>query len=144
MGVAVANALSGNQSVAVVLLDKMQEKDPNPSIEQLKKTLFAGVRPKMASDSLFAYAQKSPSAKNFDAAVRANPFDARIVSTASDWYRQKKQIGKAYQMILTALRFNEYAPELWAQYALLSLDQGLTQQGDDAEIKVKQYAAPQR
>ena len=142
LGMAVANALAGNQAVAVVLLDKMQEKKPEAAIEQLKKTLLSGARPKTKSDSLFAITLKTPSDKNFDAAVRSNPFDAKIASSTSAWYRQKKQIPKAYQIILTALRYNEYAPEIWEQYAFLSLDQGLTQQGDSAEVKVKQYASP--
>jgi len=142
LGMAVANALSGNRAVAVVLLDKMQEKQPVAAIDQLKKTLFSVVRPKTKSDSLFATTQKTPSDKNFETAVRANPFDAKIVSSASEWYRKKKQISKAYQIILVALRYNEYAPEIWAQYAFLSLEQGLTQQGDSAGEKVKQYATP--
>lgn len=142
LGMAVANALSGKQAIAVVLLDKIEGKESMAAIEQLKKTLFSGVRPKTKSDSLWQIAQKSPSDIHFNAAVRENPFEAKIVSSAAAWYRNKKQTGKAYQMILTALRYNEYAPELWEQYAYLSLDQGLTEQGDSGEMKVKQLASP--
>ena len=45
-------------------------------------------------------------------------------------------------MVLTAIRFNEFAPELWEQYAYLSLEQGLTEQAESGEAKVKQYALP--
>ncbi|WP_353722723.1 hypothetical protein [Dyadobacter sp. 676] len=142
IGVAVANALSGKKEVAVVLLDKIQEKEQNAAVEQLKQTLFSGTKPKSVSDSLFAVVSKSPSAGNFETAVRANPFDARIVSAASEFYRGQKQVKRAYQLVLDALRYNEYAPELWQQYAFLSLDQGLLGQAAEGEEKVRQYALP--
>ena len=140
LGMAVANALSDKQAVAVILLEKIQGQET--AIEQLKKTLFSGARPKMKADSLFGVASGSPSDKNFDLAVRENPFDAKIVAGASEWYRRKKQTKKAYDMVLTAIRFNEFAPELWEQYAYLSLEQGLTEQAESGEAKVKQYALP--
>ncbi|TDE08840.1 hypothetical protein [Dyadobacter psychrotolerans] len=142
LGTAVANALSDKQAVAVILLEKIQGKESAAAIDQLKKTLFSGIKPKMKSDSLLAITIKSPSDKNFDQAVRDNPFDAKIVAGASEWYRRKKQTKKAYDMVLTALRFNEYAPELWEQYTFLSLEQGLTEQAANGEAKVKQYALP--
>lgn len=142
IGMAVANALSDKKEVAVVLLDKIQDKEPNAAVEQLKQSLFSGARPKSITDSLFAVVSKSPTAQNIQSAVRANPFDARIVSAASEYYRGKKQVKQAYQLVLDALRYNEYAPELWEQYALLSLEQGLLGQAAEGEAKVKQYALP--
>lgn len=142
IGMAVANALSGKKEVAVILLDKMQDKEQNAAVEQLKQTLFLGTRPKSVADSLFAVASKSPSAQNIQNAVRANPFDARIVSAASEFYRGKKQQKEAYQLVLDALRYNEYAPELWEQYAFLNLEQGLLGQAAEGEQKVRQYALP--
>ncbi|MCF0071780.1 hypothetical protein LZD49_14980 [Dyadobacter sp. CY261] len=142
IGMAVANALSGKKEVAVVLLDKMQGQEQNAAVEQLKQTLFSGAKPKSAADSLFALISKSPSVPNLEKAVSANPFDARIVSAASDFYRSKKQVKRAYQLVLDALRYNEYAPELWEQYALLNLDQGLLGQAAEGEEKVKQYGLP--
>jgi tetratricopeptide (TPR) repeat protein len=142
LGMAVANALSGNEAVAGILLEKIQEKEPAADIEQLKTTLFSGTKPKMKADSLFKVARQSPSDHNFDLAVRENPFSGEIVAAAADWFRQKKQTVKAYQMVITALRFNDYSPEIWEQYAYLSLDQGLTEQADAAEEKVRQYALP--
>lgn len=142
LGMAVANALSDKKEVAVVLLDKIQDKEQRAAVEQLKQTLFSGVKPKSATDSLFAVVSKSPSAQNIQNAVRANPFDARIVSAASEFYRGKKQVKQAYQLVLDALRYNEYAPELWEQYAFLSLEQGLLGQAKEGEEKVNQYALP--
>jgi Tfp pilus assembly protein PilF len=142
IGMAVANALSDKKEVAVVLLDKIQDKEQNAAVEQLKQSLFSGVKPKSVTDSLFAVVSKTPSAQNIQNAVRANPFDARIVSAASEFYRGKKQVKQAYQLVLDALRYNEYAPELWEQYAFLSLEQGLLGQAAEGEAKVKQYALP--
>lgn len=142
IGMAVANALSDKKEVAVVLLDKIQDKEQNAAVEQLKQTLFSGVKPKSVTDSLFAVVSKSPSAQNIQNAVRANPFDARIVSAASEFYRSKKQVKQGYQLVLDALRYNEYAPELWEQYAFLNLEQGLLGQAAEGEEKVRQYALP--
>ncbi|MCE7068632.1 tetratricopeptide repeat protein [Dyadobacter sp. CY326] len=142
IGMAVANALSDKQAVAVVLLDKLQEKQPSAAIAQLKQTLFSGVKPKSPADSLLKVAKRSPSDKNFDNAIRVNPFDEHVIAAASAFYRQKKATAKAYKIVLNALRYNEYAPQLWEQYAYLSLEQGLIGQGNEGEQKVRQYALP--
>nr|WP_295929227.1 hypothetical protein [uncultured Dyadobacter sp.] len=142
IGMAVANALSNKKEVAVVLLDKIQEQEKSAAIDQLKQTLFSGIKPKSSSDSLFLVVTKAPSGPNFEKALRANPFDARIVAAASEFYRGKKQVKEAYGKVLDALRYNEYAPELWEQYAFLSLQQGLLGQAAEGEEKVKQYALP--
>lgn len=142
IGMAVANALSDKKEVAVVMLDKIQSQEKSEAIEQLKQTLFSGVKPKSSSDSLFSMVSKTPSEANFERALNANPFDARIVSAASEFYRGKKQVKQAYKKVLDALRYNEYASELWEQYAFLSLEQGLLGQAAEGEEKVKQYALP--
>ncbi|SEJ82959.1 hypothetical protein SAMN05216327_12258 [Dyadobacter sp. SG02] len=142
LGMAVANALADKKEIAVILLDKAQEKEKNAALDQLKQALFSGVKPRTVTDSLFALVSKTPSAQNIQNAVRANPFDARIVSAASEFYRSKKEVKQAYQLVLDALRYNEYAPGLWEQYALLSLEQGLLGQAAEGEEKVKQYALP--
>lgn len=142
IGMAVANALSDKKEVAVVLLDKVQEKEKSAAIEKLKQTLFSGAKPKSLADSLLQIAKRSPSDKNFDNAVHINPFDENIVAAASAHFRQKKLTAKAYKLVLDALRYNEYAPQLWEQYAYLSLEQGLIGQGNEGEEKVRQYALP--
>ena len=63
------------------------------------------------------------------------------MSAASEYLRGRKQVSKAYKIVLNALRYNEYAPELWEQYAYLSLEQGLIGQGNEGEMKVKQWAS---
>jgi tetratricopeptide (TPR) repeat protein len=142
LGMAIAHALSGNDAVAVILLDKLQEKQPAISLDPLRKTLLSGTRPMSKADSLITVAKKSNRDSDYDLAVKANPFSGKAVSAAADWYRQKKQIPKAYNMVVNALRLNDYAPELWEQYAYLSLAQGLTEQAESGEEKVKQYALP--
>jgi Tfp pilus assembly protein PilF len=142
LGMAIANALSGNEAVASLMLDKLQEKQPATSMEPLRKTLLSAKQPVSKADSLLATAQKSGKDSDYDAAVRENPFSGKVVATTAAWYRQKKQIPKAYGLVVTALRFNDYASELWEQYAYLSLAQGLTDQADTGETKVKQYALP--
>ncbi len=142
IGMAVANSLSGKEAVAGILLDKIQENQPIEAIDQLRKALFSGAKPQLRADSLLQLAQKSPSDTHFDRAVRENPFNAKTVAAASGWFRQKNQNGKAYRIVIDALRFNEMAPEIWEQYAYLSLAMGLTDQADNAESKVRQYAPP--
>jgi hypothetical protein len=142
IGMAVANALSDKKEIAVILLDKIQGKEKSTAVEQLKQTLFSGAKPIPIGDSLIQVVRRSPSDQNFANAVKSNPFDADIVSAASEYFRKKKQTTKAYKMVLDALRFNEYAPQLWEQYAYLSLEQGLVSQGNEGEAKVQQYATP--
>lgn len=142
LGMVVANALAGKDAVAGILLEKIQETQPVAAIEQLRKTLFSAVKPVSRADSLLQVARKEPSESNFARAVQENPFSATTVSAAATWYRQKKQTAKAYQMVIEALRFNEYAPEIWEQYAYLSLDMGLLDQAETGESKVKQFGLP--
>ncbi|MCE6990732.1 hypothetical protein [Dyadobacter sp. CY323] len=142
IGMAVANALSNKKEIAVILLDKLQEKESNPAVEQLKQTLLSGVSLKTASDSLLLVATKNPSDVTMSQLVRANPFNAKAVAAASSYFRNKKQPTKAYKLVIDALRYNEYAPEIWEQYAYLSLDQGLLTQAAEGDEKVRQYAEP--
>ncbi|KAA0994021.1 hypothetical protein FXO21_11140 [Dyadobacter sp. UC 10] len=140
IGMAVANALYDKREVAAILLDKIQEKENNPAIENLKQSLFSGVRPKTPGDSLLKTALQSPTDESFQKAIDINPFNAQTVSAASVYFRGKKQTDKAYKLVLNALAYNEYDARLWEQYAYLSLEQGLTGQAKEGEEKVKQYA----
>jgi tetratricopeptide (TPR) repeat protein len=141
IGQAVANAFSDKGIITAVLLDRLQEKEKDPSIEQLKNTLLTSKRPMTKSDTLLAAALKKPSVGNFDMAVGSNPFDENIVTAASEYFSQKGQTKKAYDMVLTALSMNVSAPRLWEQYALLSLEQGLLGQADEGEAQVKEFAS---
>jgi hypothetical protein len=142
IGMAVANALYDKKEVAVILLDKIEKPENRVAIENLKQNLFSGVKPKSLTDSLLAVAVRAPSDANFEKLVKANPFDAKGISATSEFLRNKKQIDKAYKIVLNALAYNEYDPGLWQQYAYLSLEQGLTGQAGEGENKVKQYATP--
>ncbi len=66
LGQAVGYALSGQQAIGGILLEKLQEKEKNPALQNLQTTLASIRAPKTKADSLFAIAQKSPSEKNFD------------------------------------------------------------------------------
>ena len=140
LGQAVGYALSGQQAIGGLLLERMQEKEPNAALQKLQSSLVSIKPPKTKADSLFVIAQKSPSDKNYAAAIHANPFDAKIVSAAANYFRQKKQIPRAYRIVLDALKFNDRASLLWEEYTILSLLQGLTGQADEGEAQVKELA----
>ncbi|WP_254561424.1 hypothetical protein [Dyadobacter diqingensis] len=142
LGQAVGYALSGQQAIGGLLLQRMQEKEPNPALQKLQGSLMTIKPPQTRADSLFATAQKIPSDKNFDAAIHANPFDAKIVAAAASYYGQKKQVSKAYKIVLDAMKFNDRAPLLWQQYTILSLQQGLTGQADEGEAQVRELSSP--
>jgi len=142
LGQAVAYALSGQQAIGGLLLERMQEKEPNAALQKLQNSLMTIKLPKNRADSLFALAQKSPSDKRYLDAVHANPFDAKIVSSAARYLSQKKQIATAYKIVLDALKFNDRAALLWQEYTILSLQQGLTGQADEGEAQVKELSSP--
>ncbi len=139
IGQAIANALSDKGIITTVLLDKLQEKEKDPAIDQLKSTLFSGAKPRSDMDSLLAVATKSPSDRNYTAAIRSNPFNEQIVSAASAYYRQQKQTNKAYKIVLDAMRFNDTSALIWEQYTYLSLEQGLLDQASEGEAQVKEF-----
>lgn len=141
LGQAVGYALSGQQAIGGLLLQRMQEKEPNPALLQLQNALSEIKPPLTIADSLFSIARKTPSDKNFDGAVFANPFHAGIASAAAEYYTGKKQIAKAYKIILNAMTFNDRAALLWEQYTILSLRQGLTGQADEGEAQVKELSS---
>jgi Tfp pilus assembly protein PilF len=142
LGQAVGYALSGQQAIGGLLLERMQEKQPNPALLKLQNSLMSIKPPQTTADSLFRSAQRSPSEKNYNAAVHANPFNERIVSASADFFRKKKQVPRAYGMVLNALKFNDKAPLLWEEYTLLSLEQGLIGQADEGEAQVKALSSP--
>ncbi|HEV7349139.1 hypothetical protein [Telluribacter sp.] len=137
LGQAVAQALAGQGAVATILLERLQKEGPNPSVQALQESLADGVRPVGQADSLLTAARANPSAGSYERALRANPLNAGVVVSTSEYYRQQKQPTKAYQIVVDALRFNDRAAGLWAQYALLSLDMGLLEQADEGAARVE-------
>ncbi len=142
IGLAIAHAQLGNGAVAGVLVDKLQQGKPNPILEQLLETFDKKATIKTPIDSLRNITEKAPSTLNFDNALRANPFDERTVAASVIWYRKQKQTKKAYQIVITALRYNETSPIIWEQYTYLNLEQGLLTQATDGAQKVKEFANP--
>lgn len=143
LGVAIGQGLLGNPVVAGILLDELQQKQPQAALTPLKEALVEGnIRIQSRTDSLLKVAIKQPSAHHFDRALQSNPFEEEVVAQAASWFRQQKQTKKAYQIVIDALKFNTYAPKIWAQYAFLSLDHGLLAQAEEAEAKVRQFAEP--
>lgn len=140
IGLAIANAQLGNEAIAGVLIDKLQNVQPNPTLEKLLETFDKKAIIKMPFDSLRNIAEKSPSTFSFDNALRANPFDEKTVAEAAVWYRKQKQTKKAYQIVINALRYNETSPIIWEQYTYLNLEQGLLTQASDGAQKVKEFA----
>ncbi len=143
LGLAIAHSLSGNVEVGAIVLEKLRESEvADDQIATLQEQLGRLTKPVTASDSLLKIALKAPTAEAFGKAVRSNPFDPAIVTAAADYYRtQQKELTKAFQLVVDALRFNEQSPELWESYALLSLDLGLTDQAEEASEKVRTYGS---
>ncbi len=140
IGLAIANGQLGNGAVAGILIDKLQQGQPNEMLGKLLETLDKGLPIKTPIDSLRNIALKSPSASHFEKALRANPFDEKTVAAAANWYRKQKQTSRAYQIVISALRFNETSPLIWEEYAYLSLEQGLLTQANEGQLKVQQFA----
>ncbi|GAB2782565.1 hypothetical protein GCM10027275_27870 [Rhabdobacter roseus] len=141
LGQAVAQQLAGQESVAAILLERLQQEAPDLAVQALRPAFFASQRPPAPADSLLTQAQASPSPQAYERALRANPFAPRVVAAASDYYLQQKQPDRAYQVVLDALRFNDRSAPLWGLYALMSLEQGLLAQAQEAADQVKERAS---
>lgn len=142
IGHAVAQSLSGNPVSGSIVLERLKESGTDSlEISRLQKAVVALVPPRNNADSLLAIARKEGTEKAFRAALRHNPYDPALVAGAAAYLSQQKSgIPKAYAVVVDALRFNENAPVLWAEYALLSLDMGLTDQAEEARGKVSKLA----
>ena len=107
----------------------------------LRKTLASGFKPRILGDSLLQVAQGTPSVATYQKALRANPFNGRIVAAVAAYLRQQKQATRAYELVVNALQFDATSPLLWEQYAYLSVEQGLLAQGEEAAEKVQQLTS---
>src|SRR5690606_2266512 len=110
LGQALANQLNGQEAVATIMLERLQQQESAPTVQALRPAFFASQASSSPADSLLARAQAAPSAEAYERALHANPFAPRVVAAAADYYQQQKQISRAYQIVLDALRFNEQAP----------------------------------
>jgi tetratricopeptide (TPR) repeat protein len=142
IGQILSNTFLGREAIAGVLIERLNEQGASAVEAQLRSTLSSGFKPSVIGDSLLRAAQAQPSALAYQRAVRANPFDGRIISVAAMYMRQQKQVAPAYQVVVNALRFNQTSPLIWEQYALLSVEQGLLGQGEEGAAKVRLLASP--
>ncbi len=140
IGQILANAFMGNEAIAGVLIERLPEQGAEAAMAPLRKTLASGFKPGVLGDSLLLVAQKVPSAANYQKALRANPFSGRIVAAAARYFRQQKQSARAYELVTEALQFNQSSSQIWEQYALLSVEQGLLAQSEEGVEKVEQLA----
>lgn len=75
-------------------------------------------------------------------ALQFAPLDARIVTSAAQLARQSKQIKLAYDLVLTALLFNDNNAELLKTYISLCLDQSLRDYAEDGLVKLRAVTTP--
>ena len=141
IGQILANAFSGNEAIAGVLVEGLPARGAEAAMGTLRKTLASGFRPAVLGDSLLRVAQRTPSIAAYQKLLHANPFNGRTVAAAADYFRQHKLADRAYELVVKALQFNETSPLLWEQYAYLSVEQGLLAQGDEAADEVQQRAS---
>ena len=91
------------------------------------------------------YAQNQQTAQARQAyrqALTLAPLNARIVTSAARLQRQQKQIKRAYDLVLTALPFNEDNAGLLKTYVTLCLDLRLRDYADDGLVKLQAVTPP--
>ncbi len=141
IGRILATIFQRQPETAAVLIENLPGLGAEAAVAPLRQTLTSGFVPRVLGDSLLAAAQKNPSIEAYEKAVRANPFNGRIVAAAADYFSQQKRDDRAYNLVTKALQFNENSPQIWAQYAFLSLKQGLVAQSEEGADKVEQLAS---
>lgn len=75
-------------------------------------------------------------------ALQLAPLNARIVASAAQLEQQRKQTKKAYDLVLTALSFNEDNTELLKTYVTLCLELGLPDYAESGLEKLRIAATP--
>ena len=92
-----------------------------------------------------AYAQHqqiSLAQQAYEKALQRSPLTAWIVSPAAELLRQQKQTKHAYDLVLTALPFNEDNADLLKTYINLCLDLSLPDYAESGLAKLQAAAAP--
>lgn len=142
VGHAIAQALSGNPVSGALVLEALNELSID-SIEvgNLREKVIDLKPPHTVTDSLLAEALQSGSESKYLEALRSNPFHPTVVVAYTEFLlKNGSRTEEAYQVLVNAMRFNESAPEIWAEYALLNLELGLTDLAEEAKQKVAQWA----
>ena len=140
IGQILANAFQGQSAIAGVLIEGLPARGAEAAMAPLRQTLASGFKPYVLGDSLLQAAQGTPSVAAYQKVWEANPFNGRMVAAVASYFRQHQQSARAYDLVVNALQFNETSPQLWEEYAYLSVVQGLLVQGDEAADKVQQLA----
>ncbi|WP_288426774.1 hypothetical protein [uncultured Spirosoma sp.] len=78
----------------------------------------------------------------FKRALYRAPLDARIVTAVADQLQARKQTQAAYDLVLSALPYNEDQPVLLRKYANLCLAIGLPDYADDALANLQSASSP--
>lgn len=80
--------------------------------------------------------------KMYRQALRLAPLNARIVTAAAQLAQQKKQTKAAYDLVLTALPFNEDNPDLLKTYVTLCLSLSLPDYAEGGLVKLRAATTP--
>lgn len=92
-----------------------------------------------------AYAQNGQTAQAqqaYNQALDRSPLSAWIVAPAAELLRRQKQTKQAYNLVLTALLFNDDSPDLLKTYVTLCLDQSLLDYARDGLAKLQAITSP--
>ena len=84
----------------------------------------------------------TPARQAYQQALQLAPLNARIVSAAAQLERNQRRIKKAYDLVLTALPFNEDNAELLKTYINLCLDLSLFDYAETGLGKLQAAATP--
>lgn len=84
----------------------------------------------------------APARQAYQQALQLAPLSARIVSAAAQLERNLHRTKKAYDLVLTALPFNEDNPELLKTYVTLCLDLSLFDYAETGLSKLQAAATP--
>jgi len=78
----------------------------------------------------------------FTEATRLAPLNAQIVTGAAQFWKQARQIDRAYNLVVGTLDYNHDQPELWKAYIDLCLDQRLTDYAEEALPQLQGSTSP--
>ena len=105
--------------------------------------------PQHKADRLFLlgqiYAQNNRTTlarRAYRQALQLAPLNARIVTSAAELDRKQKQVKRAYELVLTALPFNEDNAGLLKTYVTLCLDLRLSDYAEDGLAKLQAVTPP--
>jgi tetratricopeptide (TPR) repeat protein len=78
----------------------------------------------------------------FDRAFYRAPLSARVVTAIADQLQAKNKTKAAYDLVLSALPYNDDQPDLLRKYITLCLTIGLPDYADDALVKLQAASSP--